>query len=64
LFVRGKKWRSGYLWQDSFLTHFNRLLGCSLFGHREVKKLVGDNMKKGDFCFNCYRDVRNGQCLD
>ena len=49
-------WKSPYLWQDSFWTYFNRLIGCRL-GHGNIQEIDKDNGKIGKFCFNCYREV-------
>jgi hypothetical protein len=50
--------RSNYFWQDSFLTQFNRLLGCRLFGHRAIKDISDPHQPVEElFCFSCYRHV-------
>jgi len=63
LFKQNKQYRrsfrnlikSKYFWQDSFLTHINRFIGCKLFGHK-ITKLLDDN-KHINFCFKCYSEV-------
>lgn len=56
-FIKRKRWNSKYFWQDTFLTHWNRFLGCKIFGHRNVKSIDDDNGLRKDFCFNCYKDI-------
>ena len=48
--------KSRYFLQDSFLTYWNRLIGCRLGGHK-TKLLVGENTTEYDFCFKCYRQI-------
>jgi uncharacterized membrane protein len=35
-FFKRKMWKNEYFWQDTFLTFFNRLIGCKIFGHRKI----------------------------
>lgn len=55
-FIKSKLWTSSYFWQDSFLTHWNRMLGCKLTKHK-TQIIYDDNDVKREFCFKCYRNV-------
>jgi len=56
-FIKTKRWRSEYFWQDTFLIYFNRLVGCRLFGHRKIHTTDEYRMNDTFFCFNCYRKL-------
>ena len=51
------KWKvvltGGYLMQDSFYTHWNRIFGC-----REKHKKPDNNE---NFCFACYRELKGAE---
>lgn len=49
-----KIFSSPYFWQDSFLTYWNKLIGCKLTGH--YVKLNSDDKP---FCFKCYREMKS-----
>ncbi len=49
--------KSSYFWQDSFLTYFNRIIGCKLFGHHKIHNVDNGNGERILFCFSCYRKV-------
>ncbi len=59
---KSRSWRrifqSPYFWQDSFLTPFNRLIGCKLFGHRNVRDISDPGQPKEWHCFSCYRTIK------
>ena len=46
--------KGSYFWQDSFVTYWNKFLGCRLTGHNV--KLNGDNKP---FCFKCYKEMKS-----
>jgi hypothetical protein len=48
-----------YFWQDSFFTHWNRIIGCKIRGHRKTGTIGSDedSEKRIPFCFNCYRKI-------
>ena len=54
--IERRLWRSSYFWQDSFVTHWNRLVGCRLLGHRKVEN-VGFTDEPELTCFNCHRKL-------
>lgn len=60
-FIRRKMWQGRYFWQDSFWKYFNRLIGCRLFGHKEIGYFKeGDGCTKHEahwYCFNCARCI-------
>ena len=58
-FIKQKKWRNSYFWQDTFLTYWNRFLGCKIFGHKKVQRVDDDNDVVYFFCFKCYSRVKN-----
>jgi len=55
-FIKYKKWRGRWFVQDTFLTYWNRFLGCKLTEHK-ITVINDDNDVKRNFCFKCYRDV-------
>ena len=57
-FIKRKKWKNSYFWQDTFLTYWNRFLGCKIFGHKKVQR-VDDNDVVYFFCFNCHQKVKD-----
>ena len=40
--------------QDTILTRFNRVIGCKMFGHRNLKVTDCGQV----FCFNCNRPFK------
>jgi hypothetical protein len=58
-FFKRKMWKNEYFWQDTFLTFFNRLIGCKIFGHRKIHFVEDENDKPVVYCFNCYRKIAN-----
>jgi len=57
-FLKEKIWNSEYFIQDTFLTYWNRFIGCKLFGHGVIM-FVNDMGSTEDhaFCFSCYQKV-------
>lgn len=53
-FVKRKRWRSPYFWHDSFGMYWNRLIGCKLHGHKNIRN-IGDCGKVKYHCFGCER---------
>ena len=49
--------KSPALFQDSFLTPLNRVIGCKLLGHRHVGDISDANDGSEKFCFNCYQSI-------
>ena len=56
-FFRRRLWAHPEFIQDSFLTPWNRLLGCTVFGHRGVKDVSDLNDGTEMVCFHCYRRI-------
>lgn len=59
-FFKRRMWKHPYFWQDSVLVHFNRLMGCRILGHREVKYLPDGGCANNEavwYCFGCGREV-------
>ncbi len=54
----GHLWKSPYLFQDSFLTPFNRWIRCRLFGHTNVKDVSDCSDGSEITCFNCYTRLK------
>jgi len=50
-------WRNKYVWHDSFGKYWNRLLGCRLWGHRDVHNIEDPRYPAKWHCFNCERQV-------
>jgi len=63
-FIKQKLWKSNYFWQDTLYTPFNRLIGCKLFGHRDVKLISYYIADDTYFCFNCYRIIGNNNFIE
>ena len=51
--LKHKIWHNKDFWQDTLITHLNRLIGCRILGHRKVCR-----DEDGLFCFNCYRRIQ------
>jgi hypothetical protein len=56
-FIKFKKYKGGYFWQDTLFTYWNRFLGCKLRGHRKVGFTYDSKDNKYRFCFNCYKRI-------
>jgi hypothetical protein len=48
--LKQKPWRGGYFWEDSFWTHFYRILGC-----RHKPSWIEDERKW--YCFCCHTNL-------
>jgi hypothetical protein len=58
LFTR-RFWRhKEYILQDSFLTHWNRAVGCRVSGHAPLVNVSDPGEPHRMFCFKCYREVK------
>ena len=50
--------KNPYFIQDNLLTPLNRIIGCKLLGHRNVKIASDPGEPRRKFCFNCYKWVK------
>jgi hypothetical protein len=65
-FFKEKIWRSPYFRKDTFWTPLNKLIGCKILGHRNVKFLNEDNnyIQEFAYCFDCGTKINHWKADD